>query len=270
MSIHTDSSPTVHGTAQIQGQLWGARATDYAELVEPLARPIYERVFEEAGVGMGTRYLDIGCGPGLAAQIAAANGAQAAGLDAAAPSIDIARQRTPDGDFRVGELEALPWDDDTFDVVTSFNAFQYAADPVHALREARRVAKPQGKVAIVVWGRDEDCESSVSIAAVSKLLPPQPPGAGRSALSAPGRVEALLEEAGITPLTSGEVDCIFEFSDLETAVRGMTSAGVMVAIAQKVGDDVLRQAVADSLASFRTPTGGTRQRNRFRYVIGSA
>lgn len=100
MNSRTEPQTTVNGTAQIQGQLWGARAGDYAELIEPLERPIYERVFDEAGVGMGTRYLDLGCGPGLAAQIAAERGAQVAGLDAAAPSIEIARQRTPEGDFR--------------------------------------------------------------------------------------------------------------------------------------------------------------------------
>jgi ubiquinone/menaquinone biosynthesis C-methylase UbiE len=50
----------------------------------------------------------------------------------------IARTRVPDGDFHVGELESLPFPDGTFDLVTGFNAFQYAANPVAALADARK------------------------------------------------------------------------------------------------------------------------------------
>jgi ubiquinone/menaquinone biosynthesis C-methylase UbiE len=88
----------------------------------------------------------------------------------------IARERTPEGDFCAGEMEELPWPDDTFDVVTSFNAFQFASDPVNALRQARRVARPGGRVAMVVWGRADDCEIAVIAAAVGKLLPPPATG----------------------------------------------------------------------------------------------
>lgn len=259
------------GTAQVQESLWGARARDYANIVEGFMRPVYERVFAEAGVGAGIKLLDVGCGPGLAAHLAAGRGAQAAGLDAAEASLEIARERTPEGDFRAGEMEDLPWPDNAFDVVTGFNAFQYAADLMNALREARRVARPGGRVAMVVWGRAEDCEIVATITAVSKLLPPPPPGTpGPFALSAPGRVEGLLQQAGLTPLTSGEVDCPFEFPDRETGVRGHMSAGPQVAAVQRVGDKAVRQAIADSLAPFRLNGRGYRQRNRFRYVIAEA
>lgn len=257
------------GTALIHGPLWGARARDYTDTVEEVERPLFETVLDAAGVGPGVRLLDVGCGPGLAAQLAAQRGAQVAGLDAAEASLSIARERTPEGDFRAGEMEDLPWADNTFDVVTSFNAFQFASDLVNALREAWRVARPGGRVAMVVWGREEGCESAATVAAVGKLLPPPPPGAeGPFALGVPGRVEALLEQAGLTPLSSGEVECPFEFPDLETALRGIISA--MVVAARQVELQVLRKAIADSLAPFRTSAGGYRQRNTFRYVIASA
>jgi SAM-dependent methyltransferase len=241
---------------------------DYAAIAEGFFRPLYEAVFTEAVVGTGTRLLDVGCGPGLAAHLAARRGAQVAGLDAAEASVAIARERTPQGDFRVGEMEELPWPDHTFDVVTSFNAFQFAADLRNALREARRVTKPGGRVAMVVWGREEDCETVRTVAAVSKLLPPPPTAPGQP-LSAPGRVEGLLQESGLAPLASAEVECVFAFPDLETAVRGLMSAGVMVAAARQVGAEPVQRAIAESLAPFRTEQGGYRQRNRFRYVIAS-
>jgi SAM-dependent methyltransferase len=259
------------GTAQLQGSLWGARARDYAEITEQFGRPLYEAVFDAAGVEAGTWLLDVGCGPGLTAQLAAKRGAHVAGLDAAEASLEIARKRTPQGDFRAGEMEDLPWPDNTFDVVTGFNAFQYAADVVNALREARRVAKPEGRVAMAVWGRAEDCETVATVAALSKLLPPPPPGApGPFALSAPGRVEGLLQQAGLVPISSGEVDCPFEFPDLETAVRGHISSGPAAAAIRQAGAEAVQQAIAESLAPFRTREGGYRQRNTFRYVIASA
>jgi ubiquinone/menaquinone biosynthesis C-methylase UbiE len=57
-------------------------------------------------------------------------------------------------------METLPHADGTFDIVTGFNAFQYAARPVNALREARRVSKPGGHIVIAVWGLPEQCEAA--------------------------------------------------------------------------------------------------------------
>jgi SAM-dependent methyltransferase len=254
------------GTSQVQGSLWGARARDYAEILEPFACPLYEAVFDAAGVEAGTRLLDVGCGPGLAAQ----RGAHVAGLDAAEESLEIVRERTQEGDFRAWEMEDLPWPDNTFDVVTGFNAFQYAASVVNALREARRVARPGGRVAMAVLGRPEDCEIAAIAASLSKFLPPPPPGApGPFALSAPGRLEGLLEQAGLAPLVSGEVDCPLEFPDLETAVRGLMSSGPSAAAIRQLGAEAVQRTIAESLAPFRTSDGGYRLRNQYRYVIAS-
>lgn len=248
----------------------GARAPDYAEILEQFTRPLYEVVFDAAGIAVGTRLLDVGCGPGLAAQLAAKRGAHVAGLDAAEASLTIARERTPEGEFRAGEMEDLPWADNTFDVVTGFNAFQYAASVVNALREARRVARPGGRVAMAVLGRPEDCDITVIAAGLSQFLPPPPPGAPSPfALSAPRRVEALLKQANLSPLTSGEVECLFEFPDLETAVRGHMSTDVAAVAIRQIGSEAVQRAIAESLAPFRTRAGDYRQHSRYRYVVAA-
>lgn len=136
-------------TGELNGRLWGARAQDWADLHEGLARPIYEAVFDLLGVTTGTRYLDAGCGAGMAAQMAASRGARVSGINAAQALIRIASSRTPSADFSVGDLEALPFDDAEFDAVAGFNSFQYAGNPVLALREARRVMKSSGAVVVV-------------------------------------------------------------------------------------------------------------------------
>src|SRR5579864_8267005 len=128
---------------------WGARSRDWAYLAESWLRPAYDRVLDHTAVGEGTRLVDIACGSGLAAMAAAQRGAQVSGLDAAEPLLRIARARVPDGDFRAGDMNALPFDDGSFDVVTSFNGIWHGWD--QALSEARRVALPAAFVALTFW-----------------------------------------------------------------------------------------------------------------------
>src|SRR5918994_1995239 len=91
-------------TAQINGHLWGARANDWVSFQEGHLRPVYEAVLERTRVGPGTRYLDVGCGAGMAGQIAAARGAEGSGIDAAEALLAIARSRAPAGGFRRSDL----------------------------------------------------------------------------------------------------------------------------------------------------------------------
>jgi 2-polyprenyl-3-methyl-5-hydroxy-6-metoxy-1,4-benzoquinol methylase len=67
----------------VQGELWGARARDWAEAQEPAQSGLYPPVFDAAGVGEGTSLLDVGCGSGVAAAIAHDRGAKVSGIDAA-------------------------------------------------------------------------------------------------------------------------------------------------------------------------------------------
>ena len=146
----TDRTKTLEGAAAIQADLWGERARDWADVLEGWngwGVPLYRHVLERVPAASGTSVIDIGCGAGRFCRMAADRGMRVAGIDATGPLIEIARERVPDGDFRVGDMEELPWEDDSFDVVTGFNSFFIAADMVHALSEARRVARPGASVA---------------------------------------------------------------------------------------------------------------------------
>ena len=110
------------GSAQVQGQLWGVQARNWADLMEKMQLPIYQVVFDKTNVGRGTRLLDVGCGTGMAAQLAAKLGAGVTGIDASEAELVIARERVPTGDFRCGEMEELPYANASFDVVTGFSS----------------------------------------------------------------------------------------------------------------------------------------------------
>jgi SAM-dependent methyltransferase len=85
-----------------------------------------------ARVEAGVSALDVGCGSGEFCQLAAARDARVSGIGAAAGLIEFATRKLPHADLRVGPIEHLPWPDDTFDVVSGFNAFQFAPDFVAA------------------------------------------------------------------------------------------------------------------------------------------
>jgi SAM-dependent methyltransferase len=107
----------------------------------------------------GATVLDVGCGPGtITADLATlVTPARVTALEVTEAALDLARAEiTRRGlvnvDFQVGDVHALDFADDTFDVVHAHQVLQHVADPVAALREMRRVAKPGGLVAV----RDSD------------------------------------------------------------------------------------------------------------------
>jgi SAM-dependent methyltransferase len=229
---------------------------------------VYEAVLRKLNVGPDSMLLDVGCGAGLFCALAAQLGATIKGLDAAQGLIEIAKKRVPQGDFRVGEMEELPFASQTFDVVTGFNSFQFAANPVNALSEARRVARAGAPVVITVWGKAEDCEAAACLGAVAALLPPPPPGTpGPFALSEEGALEALVSEAGLAPMESAEVDTLWQYPDEETALRGLLSAGPAARAIRNVGEQRVRKTVREALIPFKTSSEGYELSNRFRYLI---
>ncbi len=255
------------GSAATNGDLWGTRARDWAELQEPQHRPFYEDAIRRLGIGSGTALLDVGCGTGGFCRLAADAGADVSGIDAAAASIEIAQERVRVGRFAVGDIQFLPYDDDSFDVVTGFNSFQFAADPVAALVEARRVVKPGGTVHVLVWGREERTELVALLRALRPLLPPAPPDApGPFALSYPGALEARVERSGLTPTAEGYFEAAFEYPDEATLLQAHRSPGIVI-LAERTSCEVpVTEAIRAAFAPFRTSSGGYRIETEWRYV----
>jgi hypothetical protein len=141
---------------------------------------------------------------------------------------------------------------------------------VHALREARRVVNVGGRVAMLVWDLPAACDTLSTIAAVLQLLPPRPAQAEPPPpLASPGRIEHLMTQAGLTPQVAGTLACPFWFADLDTAVCAIMSSGGAIGVAQQVGSEPVRHAIAQSLDAFRSPAGDYRQHNTLRYVVAA-
>jgi SAM-dependent methyltransferase len=265
------TTPAAPGSAAMQGELWGARARDYADFQEPQLRPLFEDAIRRTGVGQDSTVLDVGCGPGGFCRLAAEAGATVAGIDASQALIEIARERVPSGRFDVGDMQFLPYEDDSFDVITAFNSLQYAADRVAALHETRRVARPGGIVHLVVWGREENTELVAALRALAPLMPPAPAGGpGPFALSYPGALEALVEQAGLTATDDGYIELTFEYPNETALLKGNNSNGPVVLAERTSGEPTVADAVRNALAPFRTVSGAYRIETEWRYATARA
>jgi SAM-dependent methyltransferase len=265
MSVSRELKPR---TSEAHGRLWGLRARDWADFQEGTVRPVFEAVLERTRVGPGTRYLDVGCGSGMVAEMAAARGAEVSGVDAAEEMLSIARSRAPNGDFRRGDLEELPFADETFDVVTGFNSLQYAGNPVAALREVGRVAKRGGAVVVMTFGNPDGMEVVALLAALKPLLPPPPAGApGPFALSDEGVLRRFATDAGLEPVEVFDVDSPWIYADETAALRGLTSTGNAVRAMEQIDEKVVLQAYAKAIAPFRQPDGTYRATAWFRCLL---
>ena len=262
-----------HGTGSGTrwGPLFGARASTWAETWEGprgWGTPVYEHVIDRAHIGPGTTVLDCGCGAGRFVRLATQRGAAVAGIDASGELAEIAAKRTPGADIRVGDFEALPWLDNTFDVATGFSTFQFADDHVAALTEARRVSR--GQVWVAIPTRLADSGIPKLFAALAMLFPPEYlPSLKRSgmyALSAPGSLEETLSRAEMSPRSDQTIEATTVFPDTGAAVGAFLSAGATALAIRHSGQLAVETALHAALAPFTGDHGRVTLPGWFRVV----
>jgi SAM-dependent methyltransferase len=268
----TASKPSPATTAERWGAAWGARASDWA-ISEEQQRPAYEQVLKRVPRIADQTVLDVGCGAGSFLRICADRGARPYGLDASEQLLAIARERAPEADLRLGDMQFLPYDTDSFDLVTGFTSFFFAEDMVEALREAGRVAKLGAPVVIQVFGPPErnDLEPMKQIArpffptAGERTDKPAPPP-----LWKPGVLEQMAEAAGLTPRETFDHTFAYEYADEEALGRMLLAPAGLGALVGPEREPAVRAQIVDAMAPFRTPDGGYRLNNELHYLIASA
>jgi uncharacterized peroxidase-related enzyme len=235
-----DESATT-GAWTLVDEGWGRRAADFATLSEPANCREYVALHQHLGVGPNDRLLDIACGAGLAVELAAARGAACAGIDASERLIAVARDRNPSADLRIGDMHALPWDDGTFDVATSFRGI-WGTTPA-AVIEAHRVLAPGGRLGITVWGHIKRSPGAWALSPFTMASSPKVANqAAMVALGRPGAGEELLTGAGFVDVHRTEIPFVWEFADAETYARALASTGPAFEAIQAVGEDAFVEA----------------------------
>lgn len=133
-------------------QLEGNAAEAYERhLVPALFAPFAQRLLDAAHPQPGERVLDVACGTGIVARMAAECGATAVGVDLNEGMLAVARGVAPSLEWITGDAAALPFPDGTFDLVTCQAGLQFFPDRQAAVAEMRRVLAPHGRIAALVW-----------------------------------------------------------------------------------------------------------------------
>lgn len=147
----------------------------------------------------GERVLDVATGTGWTSRLVARRGAVVTGVDIAADLLASARDRAAaDGlaiDYRLGDAEALPFDDASFDAVVSTVGVMFASRPEAAAKELARVTKPGGRLALTTWAHDGHVFGMFKVMKAYMPPPPTPAPPSPFEWGRRERLEALLGEA---------------------------------------------------------------------------
>jgi ubiquinone/menaquinone biosynthesis C-methylase UbiE len=135
-----------------QAAKWGSAPL---ENIARTLRPMHSTIVTALAGGADKRWLDIGCGTGELARLAAATGADVTGCDLSPNLIETARRQARDWgvdiSFDVADCEELPYPDASFDLLSSSVGAIFAPDHRAVGAEMARVCRPGGRLAMTAW-----------------------------------------------------------------------------------------------------------------------
>jgi SAM-dependent methyltransferase len=148
----------------VAGALWSGAT--YERVAETFA-PIHARVVEALAPRPGERFLDLACGTGELALLAARAGSQVWGLDISADQLEKARAAAASAGLAIhfdeGDAQTLPYEDAGFDAVASTFGLIFAPNHTRAAGELARVCRAGGRSALTAWPRDDWFELGSSL-----------------------------------------------------------------------------------------------------------
>ena len=193
------SVPAAHPYRDFEHAGWERAADAYAATFEAVTQLFAAPLLDAVVVRSGSQLLDVACGTGFVAAMAAGRGAKVIGVDFSASMIAEAARRHPELVFHEADAEALPFADGRFDAVVINFGVHHFPFPRRALSEAHRVLRFGGRVGFTVWASpDEHALHRIALDAVREAgdagaaLPAPPEGGVNDAATC----IRLLVEAG--------------------------------------------------------------------------
>lgn len=211
---------------------WQRAAAAYEDNFAPATAPFIQPLLDAAEITAGARILDVACGPGHVAAVAAARGARAQGLDFSAAMVRIARAAHPDIVVTEGDAEDLPYPDGAFDAVVSSFGMHHVPRPEAALAQARRVLAPGGCAAFTVWAAPEENLAwrlvFDAIARHGDRTPSQAPPPGGS-FNQPDDCLRALTAAGFANTSARIVQAEWLVADADALIAALSAGTVRMA-----------------------------------------
>lgn len=255
--------------SEVSASRWTEGAGSWAELVEQQRIPLFEAILDRCAVEKGHHFLDSGCASGGLAHRAALRGAVVSGYDVSEGMVALAQQRIPQGDFRVGSVDAPPFEDGSFDVLIACDCLFFAEDVSQATKELARMAKEDADVAIAVWELPEKSEYSTYFSAMIDELP-QPPKGSPFSISEEGSIEALMEGAGLVFDKVGSIPVEYRYPSFERFWEAVSKFSVIQSMIDVAGEDRIRSAALNASKPCIQPSGELWYKHAFRVVTAKA
>ena len=126
----------------------------YDNFMGRFSAPLGALFADFAGVAAGQRVLDVGAGTGALTSELLRRQAEVAAIDPSAPFAAALRARFPGLEVEQGQVESLPWPDESFDAALAQLVITFMRDAPAGLTEMRRVVRPGGVIAVCMWDRD--------------------------------------------------------------------------------------------------------------------
>ena len=236
-------------------------AGDFSEVAKHIETTA-EAFVERLNIQPGMKVLDVACGSGNLAILAAEKGAEVTGIDIAENLIDAAKKRAEaaglDIKFEVGDAEAMPYDDNSFDLVMTMFGAMFAPRPDVTASELVRVCKPGGTIAMANWTPTGHAGQMFKL--TGKYVPP-PPMPSPVLWGVPEEVTTRLgnkvTELKMTPRIA---DMIFEYGPAEVVEHFRTYFGPTVMALKAIPEENHEDFRSDSEALWtqnNTATDGT-------------
>jgi SAM-dependent methyltransferase len=132
-------------------------ADDYERFMGRWSRALGEKFLAWLNPAKGASWLDVGCGTGAFSELILKRcvPSKIAGIDPSPEQIDYVRKLLPGHAFEVAGAEAMPFDDNSFDVVASALAIHFIPDRARGFAEMKRVLRPGGLVGGYTWKRTQ-------------------------------------------------------------------------------------------------------------------
>ena len=258
---------TTNDLTSQQKALWSAAASGWerwGDWFERNSGGLSEWMCDAAGVGPGRHVLDLACGPGPLATLAATRvrpDGKVVATDLSSDMVEVARrkqQRLGLDNLEVLEMDmqALTFPDASFDAVTCRFGLMFCPDLERAASEAHRVLRPGGRAAVVVW---DIPAKNPFFTAISSVLtefvpgpPPDPTAPGVFRLSPPGELERVLRAGGFSSIVVESRPIVLNYASLAEywQIQTELAAPLRAAIAKLSAEDVekLKAKVFQALA----------------------
>jgi SAM-dependent methyltransferase len=240
---------------------WGKRA----DRIREHGLPVSMWMIEHANLQPGHRLLELASGPGdtgfLAAELIEPGGTLVSS-DASDAMLELARSRAeafgiPNVEFANLQLEWIDLPAASVDAVLCRWGVMLCTDPPAAVKEVRRVLRPGGRFALAVWDLPERNPWTTiparTLIELGYTSPPDPNAPGMFSLSAPGRLEELLEEAGFVDVEVDGVQLDRRYEGVEELLAETLDLSVMFAEVYDGLDDEERRQVVEKIASTAAP-----------------